>query len=153
MKAAANPVIVDPPPPPMPDDAVIELRRTTCYGTCPAYHVALSASGEVRWTGKSYVKREGERTWTVDPRAVEPLWQALDALSWQRLPRETATVDCPELWSDHPSFELVVRGGGETRAVSHYLGCRGNPDYEALVPLSEQVDVVAQTAAAVGARR
>lgn len=137
----------------MPDDAVIELRRTACYGTCPAYHVTVSAGGEVRWNGKSHVRREGERTWSIEPAAVEPLWQTLDAVAWHRLPQSTASGDCPELWSDNPSFELLLRSGGETRAVSHYLGCRGNPDYDALVPLSEQVDAVAQTAAAVGPRR
>ena len=149
----AQVVVQDPPPPPMPEDAVIELRRTRCYGTCPAYSVTIDAQGHVRWEGEDFVRKEGKHTWDVAPEALEPLWQALVAVPWARLPRETATGDCPELWTDNPSLELVVRGEGETHAVKHYLGCRGNPDYDALEPLAKQVDVVAETAVAVGPRR
>lgn len=136
----------------MPSDAVIELRRSACYGTCPVYRVIVHASGQVEWSGEAHVKRKGEHAWTVEPGAVEPLWQSLDAVNWHRLPQSTASGDCPERWSDHPSVELVLRSAGQLRAVSHDLGCRGNPDYDALVPLAEQIDVVAQTAAAVGPR-
>jgi len=54
--------------------------------------------------------------------------------------------------SDHLSLELVLRGGGVSRGVLHHTGCRGNPDYDALIPIAARVDAVAQTAAAIGSR-
>ena len=67
--------VAEAPPPPMPDDAVIELRRTRCYGTCPAYRVVIDARGHVSWEGEKFVRKEGKHAWDVAPEAVEPLWQ------------------------------------------------------------------------------
>lgn len=130
---------------PMPKDATIEFRRTGCYGPCPQYEVSVDALGQVAWNGKKDVRRLGVHAWQVSPAEVETLWQELDALSWSRLPPETYGADCPELASCNPSVEFVLRTGTETRAVSHYLGCRGNPDYDALIPLAERFDAVART--------
>ncbi len=148
----AGATVVDPPLAPMPPDAVIELTRTRCYGGCPAYEVSMDADGHVSWEGTAHVTRKGAASWSVSAKAVEGLWQELDGLPWDRLPPSTGEAECPELFSDHPSFTLVVRAGGVSRGITHYTGCKGHPDYDALGPVSHQVDFVADTEAAIGSR-
>jgi hypothetical protein len=55
----------------------VEVQRTRCYGTCPAYTVRLDASGAVRWHGAQFVAVTGEAQGQVDAGAAANLMQQL----------------------------------------------------------------------------
>jgi hypothetical protein len=55
----------------------VELRRTGCYGTCPAYTVRLNANGTVNWHGERFVAVTGDATAQVDAGAAANLIQQL----------------------------------------------------------------------------
>jgi hypothetical protein len=60
----------------------IELERTECFGTCPAYSLRLSGDGTVSYTGKSYVRMKGEHTARFDPDRLLPLLERLQELDF-----------------------------------------------------------------------
>jgi len=38
----------------------LTLERTECFGSCPAYRITLSGSGDVRYEGYKFVATEGQ---------------------------------------------------------------------------------------------
>jgi hypothetical protein len=51
----------------------VELERTRCRGTCPAYTVRINADGTVQWSGKAFVAHTGGVSSQVDPAAAARL--------------------------------------------------------------------------------
>jgi len=45
----------------------IELERTTCYGSCPAYTVTIERDGKALYVGREWAPREGTFTGDVSP--------------------------------------------------------------------------------------
>lgn len=45
----------------VPDDAVIRLERTSCFGECPVYTVTIDARGNVIYDGARAVRVEGRQ--------------------------------------------------------------------------------------------
>jgi len=60
-------------PPPELGAVEIQLRRTSCYGTCPGYTVHLFGDGRVEYHGDRYVSVVGARSYRIDPLAVAEL--------------------------------------------------------------------------------
>lgn len=56
-----------------PSERVITLERTTCYGTCPSYTLAILKDGTVNYVGREYVRVKGAVHWKVDPAVVDSL--------------------------------------------------------------------------------
>jgi Domain of unknown function (DUF6438)/Ankyrin repeats (3 copies) len=56
-----------------PTETVITLERTTCYGTCPSYTVAILKDGTVNYFGREYVRVKGAAQWKVDPAMIDSL--------------------------------------------------------------------------------
>jgi len=38
----------------------LEMQRTGCYGTCPAYNLKVAPDGKVSFEGKFYIKTTGK---------------------------------------------------------------------------------------------
>ena len=51
----------------------VELRRSSCYGTCPDYTLRIHADGKVRWEGRRFVQSIGENTATIAPEKARAL--------------------------------------------------------------------------------
>ncbi len=52
------------------EDVEIGLRRTTCFGTCPAYQVRISGDGTVEFEGTKFVRVVGTEQSTVSKAVV-----------------------------------------------------------------------------------
>ena len=61
------------PPPPEVGSVEIQLRRTACYGPCPAYSVDLFGDGRVEYHGHLHVSVLGGRSYRIEPLAVTEL--------------------------------------------------------------------------------
>jgi hypothetical protein len=78
----ADPQAAEPSAPPTTAGEPIKLRvkleRTMCFGTCPAYTVAIDGAGRVEWNGTAHVVAMGRRTGRVTRRELEELSKRLD---------------------------------------------------------------------------
>ncbi len=90
----------------------VELRRTACYGGCPAYTVRISGDGTVLWKGDFAVEVTGNVTGRINPSAARELIARFrrKGFWW--------------LWSgysdavfDVPTYHTVVSIAGRTKEV------------------------------------
>ena len=114
----------------------VELERTECLGSCPAYTVRIQADGEVSWHGEKFVTVLGARTAIV---------KSSDAKSLIRDFRER------DFWSlcnsytqqitDLPAQVTTVRIGNHQKSVLNYADSAQGW----LKDLDSQIDLRANT--------
>jgi hypothetical protein len=113
----------------------ITLERTPGYGPCPVYKLAVSGTGEVEYSGRANVAREGTHRWRISRRRLQRLAEALEKARFLRL--EDEYTSCGE--SDAPSCSIAVEyDDGSSKRVVHYHGDPGAPD--TLTELEDEID-------------
>jgi len=140
-----------------PSEVEIMLERSACFGSCPAYQVAIRGDGAVRFSSdqKNFDGTAAEvhsafmgnnLLWPgvhearIDPKAVTDLIARFRAAHFMGLKDEyQAQV------TDNPYYSLTLRIGGVTKRVTDYVGERvGMP--ASVTELEKAVDEVAGTA-------
>ena len=114
----------------------VELERTTCYGTCPAYIVRVNADGSVQWTGKAFVAQTGSAGAQVDPVAASRLIRDFRDHGFARL---CAGYSRPV--TDSSTAVTTLSIGHQTNRVRDYA--RGGPPW--LADLDLRIDALADT--------
>ena len=118
----------------------ITLERTSCFGTCPAYHVEISGDGSVAYQGRGYVVVTGEHH---DHISKESIAQILDAF------RKADYFSLRDKYicgvTDNPTTTTSISFDGQQKSVIDYVGEEiGMP--HAVVEVEETIDRVAGTA-------
>jgi hypothetical protein len=117
----------------------IDIRRSSCFGSCPQYSLTLFASGRVEFTGEMYVCALGRHIAQVDAEAATQLIADLAASGYFDL-----TWKPGEIWSDAPSANTRLTVGSRSRGIDHYHGDEGAP--RLLDDMERSIDEVAGTA-------
>ena len=95
---------------------VIVMKRTVCYGTCPAYHVEIHGDGTVMYTGLSYVAVPGEKTYKIPVSDVRKLLEKFQKTYFFSLnDKYEAAV------TDNPSTTVTITINGKTKSVYDYV--------------------------------
>jgi hypothetical protein len=117
----------------------MELKRTMCFGSCPAYRVTVRGDGTVLFDGEPNVYLPGHHTAHVPAEAVTQLLDAFRAASFlSALPKYVAG------WTDNPTQTLTLRMNRTTKTVVDYVGLdEGLP--LAVKNLENLVDTIAGT--------
>lgn len=119
----------------VPDDFVITLQRTACFGTCPSYKVSVDSAGRVTYDGSEFVRVKGRQDTRVPLSGVAALVATVDRIGFFELDDSYAAPV-----TDHPTVFVTVRSGGRTKRISDYVS--GPKD---LKTLEQQIDEVAGT--------
>ncbi len=116
----------------------VELMRSGCYGSCPAYTVTVSTNG-MEFEGHSYVVALGKHTATVKPKAVLALAQKFVAADFYSMDSHyQASV------TDMPMYALSITIDGRKKEVVDYVGAwEGMP--AVITALEDEVDTFART--------
>jgi hypothetical protein len=134
----------------------LTLERTECFGSCPAYRITVSGSGDVRYDGYNFVDTKGPVNDRLTTTQLGELVAAINECSFFAL-RESYQSDldgCPALVSDTSSAIISVTVEGKTKRIQHYIGCverRRNTSEDfvfhplKLYSLEERVDEVVGT--------
>ena len=133
--AGCTSTAVDPPS----EAASVTLRRTVCFGACPAYTVTLHTDGSATFDGDRFVAVVGHRDYRVDPAAVRKLVAEFKAAHFFELKDEyRGNV------TDLPTVRLTLTIGDKTKTVIDYAGeMAGMPKVVRKLELA--VDEVGQT--------
>jgi hypothetical protein len=59
------------------DSTVVSLKRTMCFGMCPAYGMKIFCSGRVEYEGFEYACAYGQRVGRADTREIRRLVEAM----------------------------------------------------------------------------
>ena len=121
------------------EDASVTLRRSVCFGVCPAYTVTLHTDGSATFDGDRFVAVVGHRDYRVEPAAVRKLVAHFRAAHFFELKDEyRGNV------TDLPTVRLTLTVGDRTKTVIDYAGeMAGMP--KAVRKLELEVDEVGQT--------
>lgn len=127
-------------------EPVLTLRRSRCFGECPAYELDVFASGRVEFRGEAFVCETAPPPAQVDPRSVRRLVDGMRAAGFANMPdytRQDAT--------DHHTVTVTLRDRGVVRTVEHYRGDAQAP--RLLAWIEDRIDEVAGTSAWTGTWR
>ncbi len=95
----------------------IQLERTECLGSCPAYVVTLHKGGRAEFEGKAHVNRLGLHSGKIDPWTFGRLCYALDQMKF-----DTMQLSYNAPWTDSPTTIVRVTrvGASDPISVSDY---------------------------------
>jgi len=129
----------------LPENLVITLERTRCFGTCPAYTVSIDAKGHVTYQGKDFVRVKERATATIPVTEVAALLVTIERIGFDDL-RASYTQICRadgtacSTVTDLPTTFVSVTRAGRTKRVEDYVGAP-----EALRALEHDIDKAAGT--------
>jgi hypothetical protein len=133
----------------------IVLERSMCLGTCPAYRLRLSDSGEVRFESRN-PGDEGRRVADTVPAATFPaLISKAKSIGFYDLPSKILgdSVLCRIARSDAPTVVVTIFTNAQTRRVQDYLGCSETRAHETFEPIKRLRAFEVEIDSAVGSSR
>src|SRR2546423_10273722 len=93
------------------------LKRSMCYGTCPAYSVEVHGNGEVDFNGESHVLITGRHRDWIPKQLVRDLVTYFEGADYFSLKDEyVATV------TDNPSYVTWIEFDRHKKSVTDYVG-------------------------------
>jgi hypothetical protein len=95
----------------------ISLRRTLCYGRCPAYRVEIHGDGTVIYEGEKFVAETGQRKGKISQDAVRELVGAFRDADYYSLQDEYRAHI-----TDNPTYETSIEIDGHLKQVTDYVG-------------------------------
>lgn len=118
--------------------AVITLRRTGCFGTCPDYALTISGDGRVTYTGERFVSVVGPLHYTIRPQKALALVQKFKRGDFYSLKNEYRYPV-----TDNPTTIIAISVGGQEKKIVDYEGARlGMP--QSVTDLERAVDEAAE---------
>lgn len=132
----------------VPQDTLITLERTGCYGMCPIYKVSISPDGTVVFEGKRFVKKVGTARSVITEEQIRELIGAFEKINYFELSDQYMGPDdgCKQWFTDHPSAITSITRNGKSKSVTHYYGCRGLDVLKDLERLEQAIDDAVNTA-------
>lgn len=128
----------------VPDDFLITLERTACFGECPIYSVSIDARGTVTYEGTKFVRVEGREKDRIPMSGVAALLATAERIRFFDLRNRYRTIRNPDgtetMVTDLPTAFVSIRAGGRTKRVEDYFGAP-----QGLKQLEEQIDETART--------
>ena len=117
----------------------INLKRSGCFGTCPAYTVTITGDGSVEYVGAYYVAISGTHRSRVTPaetRALYDTFRTADFFNTFDTYRAGVT--------DNPAYAVRIAYDGKEKSVIDYVGPMiGMP--KEITEIEKEIDRVAKT--------
>lgn len=132
----------------VPQDTLITLERTPCYGTCPSYKLTISADGSVLFEGRRFVKKIGTAESRISQEALRELTERFDKINYFDLRNryDNPGDGCKDWTTDGPSAITSITINGKSKSVRHYYGCRGIEVLVELKKIEQAIDDAVNTA-------
>lgn len=128
----------------IPDDTVIKLERTQCFGPCPVYTVSIDAKGTVIYEGGKFVRVQGRQTDRIAVSRVAALLETAERIRFFELRSHYRAIRKPDgtetTITDMPTTFVTITSGGRSRRVEDYYGAPA-----ALQEFERQIDETART--------
>jgi len=132
----------------IPQDLMITLERTGCFGICPVYKLTIAADGAVVFEGRRFVKEAGAtKKSAFNQEQLKELMAEIDRVKFF-LDDDYSSDSraCAEVMDDFPSAITSIRINGKSKTVSHYDGCTGPKGPKDISELEKKIDEIVNTA-------
>ncbi len=109
----------------IPQNTIIKLSRTACFGACPIYTVTIDADGKIIYEGEKFVKKSGRVESHITQEQVKQLVAEIENADYFSLKdKYTDRSDgCPTNWTDSPAAITTIRLGEREKTIVHDYGC------------------------------
>jgi hypothetical protein len=124
-----------------PQDVIITIERTMCFGFCPDYRLSIYGNGKVVYEGHYYVRVEGTRTTYIPKRKVRELVAEFERIGFYEFD-DHYLIGATDL----PSVLVSINLEGKSKTIDIYGG--GAPDE--IMNLIEQIEESVNVARWVG---
>jgi hypothetical protein len=98
-----------------PQDVIITLERTMCFGFCPVYRLSIYGNGKVVYEGRYYVRVEGARTTYIPKRKVRELVAEFERIGFYDFD-DQYTIPA----TDFPSVLVSIDLEGRSKTIDMY---------------------------------
>jgi hypothetical protein len=110
----------------IPDDFLVTLERTACFGDCHVYTVTIDARGNVAYEGKESVRVPGKATDRVAITRVRGLMDTIERIGFFKFSERYVAIRNPDgtetIVTDLPTTFVTVTSEGRRKRVEHYVG-------------------------------
>ena len=116
----------------------IQLERSLCFGTCPAYRLQLDRLGRIRFVSLNPGDLDRSARDSVSPEGLVFLAREAQRIGFFALPESLeGTAYCADLATDHPTVTVTMFHSGGVKRVRDYHGCYERSDHSVLPAVSQ----------------
>ena len=138
----------------IPDDLLMTLERTVCFGVCPNYKLTVKADGSVLFEGITHTETKGTAEGKISEEKVRQLLKEFKEADYFNL---TGDYDCYQV-TDNPSAVTSIQINGKNKSIRHYYGCeQGSDEFKKelakLKQLESKIDEIVETKRWIGERK
>ena len=106
----------------------IQMERIGCFGSCPAYTLAIHGDGRVEYDGKAHVKEIGPREDRMEMEKIKGVALELGKTKFWRIADDYSEEKCKGRYcTDMATAVIEVRIDQKSHRVNHYYGCASAP--------------------------
>jgi hypothetical protein len=131
----------------IPEDLIIRINRTPCYGTCPVYRMTVKADGNVKFFGQDHTEIKGETEGEISQEKIKQLIEEFKKANFFALQDKYTTEDCA---TDMPSANTTIFINGQVKKIEHNVGCKAPPE---LGVLENKIDEIVGTQKWIGKQK
>ena len=126
---------------------VLVERTPSPRGSTPTYTLAISGDGSVHYEGHANVTVSGVAEGSISAADWKVLEHAVEGADFFAMQDHygSRSDGCTSTWNHHPTINITVTRGGETKRVSYYTGCWGLREGRLISWLAKTADMVADS--------
>lgn len=128
----------------IPEDLIIRLKRTVCYGKCPAYMLTVKADGKVNFFGQDFTETKGQVEGEISKDKIEQLIEAFSQAKFFELKDDYISENCA---TDNPTVRTTLFINDKVKKIEHDLGCKAPKE---LTDLENKIDEIVGTKKWIG---
>jgi hypothetical protein len=128
----------------IPEDLIIRLKRTPCYGTCPAYMLTIKADGKVSFFGQDFTEVKGQAEGEISKEKVKELIAEFKKANFFELDDNYTSKNCA---TDNPTVRTTLFINSKVKKIEHDLGCEAPKE---LTDLENNIDEIVGTKKWIG---
>ena len=123
---------------------VIQLERTPCYGTCPAYTLTIHGDGRIEYSGKSHVRDTAAHEARIEEDKIRQLVSEFAKAKFWEIDEDYSETKCKgRVCTDFPTAITELKIKGNIHSVKHYYGCGSAP--KSLFQIESAIDKTANS--------
>lgn len=131
----------------IPEDLIIRLKRTVCYGKCPAYMLTVKADGKVNFFGQDFTETKGQAESEISTDKIKRLIEAFEQAKFFELKDDYISENCA---TDNPTVRTTLFINDKIKKIEHDLGCKAPQE---LTDLEDKIDEIVGTKKWIGEKK
>lgn len=108
-----------------PKQFSLEMNRTICYGTCPAFTLTVANDGKIVFFGEKFTETKGKAEGQISAEKVKQLIAEINQAKFFSFKDDYGyeSKNCFDTATDNPTVTLKIKFDDTEKTIKHYHGC------------------------------